>query len=86
MRVVRKLVVSSLALLGATAALLLGALVLGVSPAALSPSRAVAGDPATTNADRLVAAGRNVFRFETFGDEAVWGGVLGLHRAIEGAK
>jgi hypothetical protein len=37
-------------------------------------------------ADRLVAQGRNVFRNDTFGDEAVWGGVLGLHKAIEGAK
>src|ERR1051325_6744188 len=35
---------------------------------------------------RLVANGRNVFRYDTFGDQAVWGGVLGLHRAIEGAK
>jgi hypothetical protein len=30
--------------------------------------------------------GRRVFRFDTFGDQAFWGGVLGLHRAIEGAK
>ena len=30
--------------------------------------------------------GRRVFRFNTFGDEAVWGGVLGLHKAIEGSK
>jgi hypothetical protein len=37
-------------------------------------------------ADRLVAQGRNVFRYDTFGDQAVWGGVLGLHKAIEGAK
>jgi hypothetical protein len=29
--------------------------------------------------------GRDVFRFETFGDEAFWGGRLGLHRAIAGA-
>ncbi|HET8528693.1 MAG TPA: hypothetical protein VFL60_07275 [Gaiellaceae bacterium] len=43
-------------------------------------------DPTTQRADRLVAEGRNVFRYDTFGDEAVWGGVLGLHRAIEGAK
>jgi hypothetical protein len=27
-----------------------------------------------------------VFRNDTFGDQAVWGGVLGLHKAIEGAK
>lgn len=29
--------------------------------------------------------GRDIFRYETFGDEAFWGGRLGLHRAIAGA-
>jgi hypothetical protein len=29
--------------------------------------------------------GREVFRYETFGDEVFWGGRLGLHRAIAGA-
>jgi len=33
----------------------------------------------------LVRQGRRVFRFDTFGDEAFWGGQLGLHKAIEGA-
>lgn len=28
--------------------------------------------------------GRHTFRYETFGDEAFWGGKLGLHRAIAG--
>jgi cytochrome c5 len=35
---------------------------------------------------QLVAQGRNVFRNDTFGDEEVWGGVLGLQKAIEGKK
>jgi hypothetical protein len=43
-------------------------------------------DPTTARAARLVAQGRNVFRYDTFGDEAVWGGVLGLQKAIEGEK
>ena len=30
--------------------------------------------------------GRLIFRFDTFGDEAFWGGTLQLHRAIEGAR
>src|SRR5690349_3961443 len=30
--------------------------------------------------------GRQIFRFDTFGDEAFWGDQLQLHRAIEGAK
>jgi hypothetical protein len=47
---------------------------------------ATSDDPASANADRLFREGRDVFRFRTFGDEAVWGGVLGLHKAIEGEK
>src|SRR5947209_16770687 len=34
----------------------------------------------------LVEDGREVFRFNTFGDESFWGGTLQLHKAIEGAK
>jgi cytochrome c5 len=44
------------------------------------------GNPSAARTMRLVAQGRHVFRYDTFGDEAVWGGVLGLHKAIEGAK
>ena len=29
--------------------------------------------------------GRQIFRYETFADEAFWGGILGLHEAIAGA-
>lgn len=36
--------------------------------------------------ERLAAQGRQIFRFDTFGDEDFWGGTLGLHKAIEGAK
>ena len=46
-------------------------------------------DPDTANrnaATRLFAQGKKVFRFDTFGDEAFWGGTLQLHQAIEGAK
>jgi hypothetical protein len=32
-----------------------------------------------------LAEGRRTFRFDTFGDEAFWGGALRLHEAIEGA-
>src|SRR5947209_8542839 len=34
----------------------------------------------------LVEDGREVFRFNTFGDESFWGDTLELHKAIEGAK
>jgi hypothetical protein len=36
--------------------------------------------------EKLFRQGRHIFRFDTFGDEAFWGGALKLHRAIEGAK
>jgi hypothetical protein len=38
-----------------------------------------------TNANLLFDEGRNTFRFDTFGDEAFWGGQLELHQAIKGA-
>jgi hypothetical protein len=37
------------------------------------------------NANDLLGDGRTTFRFDTFGDEAFWGGALQLHQAIEGA-
>jgi cytochrome c5 len=33
----------------------------------------------------MLDEGRQTFRYDTFGDEAFWGGTLQLHRAIEGA-
>jgi hypothetical protein len=38
------------------------------------------------NAPRMLDDGRPTFRFDTCGDEALWGDRLQLHRAIEGAK
>ena len=32
------------------------------------------------NADRMLADGRQTFRYDTFGDDAFWGGQLQLHR------
>jgi hypothetical protein len=43
-----------------------------------------ADDPQVANAERMIHAGRRIFRFDTFGDEAFWGGTLKLHEAIEG--
>lgn len=39
----------------------------------------------SANATQLISDGRATFRFDTFGDEAFWGGSLQLHKAIEGA-
>jgi hypothetical protein len=38
------------------------------------------------NARQLVEEGRQIFRFDTFGDESFWGDALQLHQAIKGAK
>jgi hypothetical protein len=44
------------------------------------------GDFATeAHALKQIREGRNTFRYATFGDEAFWGGGLGLHLAIAGA-
>ena len=37
-----------------------------------------------SNSRRMVREGRQIFRFDTFGDEAFWGDLLGLHKAIQG--
>jgi hypothetical protein len=34
----------------------------------------------------MLSEGQHTFRFDTFGDEAFWGGQLGLHRTVEGTK
>src|SRR5678815_484115 len=34
----------------------------------------------------LIAEGKQIFRFDTFGDEDFWGGQLRLHEAIEGEQ
>jgi hypothetical protein len=41
-------------------------------------------EPTAANAVQLVTQGRQIFRFDTFGDQAFWGDALKLHQAIEG--
>jgi hypothetical protein len=38
-----------------------------------------------SNANKFLIEGRKTFRFDTFGDEAFWGGQLQLHQAIRGS-
>ncbi|HKV81242.1 MAG TPA: cytochrome c [Candidatus Sulfotelmatobacter sp.] len=38
------------------------------------------------HAFEMIERGRNTFRFNTFGDQAFWGGTLQIHKAIEGQK
>jgi len=42
-------------------------------------------DSTVANSIAKATKGQQVFRFDTFGDEAFWGGSLKLHQAIEGA-
>lgn len=50
------------------------------------PSQTVGFDRViTNNNEQLIAQGRQIFRFDTFGDEAFWGDTLKLHQGIEGA-
>jgi hypothetical protein len=50
-------------------------------------SASATGDAMVRNApERMTKEGQEIFRFDTFGDEAFWGDTLKLHQAIEGAK
>ncbi|HEY6033181.1 MAG TPA: hypothetical protein VIV58_02950, partial [Kofleriaceae bacterium] len=42
-------------------------------PRAGSDGAVTPGDPVGENAQALLSAGRQTFRFDTFGDEAFWG-------------
>jgi mono/diheme cytochrome c family protein len=43
-------------------------------------------DVVRANVDKMFADGQQIFRFDTFGDEAFWGGKLHLHEPIAGEK
>ena len=57
----------------------------GSSSAGEQPQAASGNQPVQTQATRLVDQGRQIFRFDTFGDEQFWGDSLKLHRAVAGA-
>src|SRR5712675_1939959 len=42
-------------------------------------------DEVEANALKTLKNGRDIFRFDTFGDQAFWGDTLKLHQSIEGA-
>jgi hypothetical protein len=51
----------------------------------VSAAKVVEIDPIARNANRIVTEGREIFRHDTFGSEAFWGGALRLHQAIAGS-
>jgi hypothetical protein len=59
--------------------------VLSGSSSAGEQPKAASGQPAQAQASQLVQQGRQIFRFDTFGDEKFWGDSLKLHRAVAGA-
>lgn len=85
-------VLGRLALLAGGALLLYIAVVVvtgtlaAVSRESAKPPGAAADIRNSKNNRALFLNGRRIFRFDTFGDEAFWGGQLQLHRAIAGAK
>jgi hypothetical protein len=66
----------------AGALLLLGGVLFGFS-ALSKPERQA---PQLSPNEKLFREGQQIFRFDTFGDEAFWGGQLKLHQAIAGAR
>jgi hypothetical protein len=62
-----------------SAALLLVAL----SPAAERPATPATPDPVAAHAARMIAEGRNTFRYDTFGDQVFWSRMLGIHDALK---
>jgi hypothetical protein len=54
--------------------------------AANQPRRHTFDNEIRQHAENLWERGRRIFRRDTFGDEAFWGGQLQLHRAIAGEK
>jgi hypothetical protein len=67
------------------ALVLLAAVVFNATVGAVRAERSTDLQTGRGNAS-LIASGRQIFRYDTFGDDAFWGGALQLHRAIEGAK
>jgi hypothetical protein len=55
-----------------------------------APKKQIGGpvfkDVVRANVDKMFSEGQQVFRFDTFGDEAFWGGKLRLHEPIAGEK
>lgn len=73
--------------LGIGALILLGGVIVNGAVSAVSGTAARSPDAAATKASQtLFRQGRQIFRFDTFGDQVWWGDTLKLHRAIAGER
>jgi hypothetical protein len=90
MAILRKAAVSLGTLAAVAGLLLLGGIIFNGTVAAITGSRGSDGrNPdiaANRQAQKLFKEGRRIFRFDTFGDQAFWGGQLRLHDAIKGER
>src|SRR5499427_5410072 len=68
------------AIIGTAASL--GIIVASAAP----PSRSGFDAEIARHAQAMIAEGKNIFRYDTFGSEAFWGDALQLHKAIAGEK
>ena len=57
----------------------------GAAVGAAPNASSTGNNPVAQNAVHKVEEGEQIFRFDTFGDQAFWGDTLHLHKAIEGA-
>ena len=81
----KKIYLSLLVIVGGCCVLLL----MAQQPGALVNSQKTASgfeQQVEQNRTQMFQQGKQIFRFDTFGDEAFWGGALRLHQAIAGEK
>jgi hypothetical protein len=84
--VITKALGKLLMLIGAAIVLYLGVVLVRTAQDAVNGAAAGSRATSATPAARILTRGRQVFRYDTFGDEAFWGGALHLNRAIAGKK
>lgn len=82
MRLVKRVVRFAAGLAAVAAVTYIAVVIVNGTLTAASAGRA---HPAAAGSS-AIAQGRRIFRFDTFGDQAFWGGALQLHRAIAGQK
>ncbi len=80
------LAIAILAVLSIGTTMLLFAALDVTQAAKTNKSKSVIDTAASDAAEAKFERGRDVFRHDTFGDEAFWGGQLQLHKAIAGAR